>query len=103
MLAVLDNARRYARPGYLRIAVHTADGRVLIRVEDAGPGLSADFAPHAFAPFTRAEPSRARVSGGTGLGLSIVRAIAMAHQGDVRYETSPEGGAIFVVELPTQL
>ena len=100
VLALLDNARRYARPGYLRIGVRTTDERVLIRIEDAGPGLSEDFAPHAFDPFTRAEASRSRVSGGTGLGLSVVRAIAMAHQGDVRYERSTEGGAIFQIELP---
>jgi len=103
VLALLDNARRYAGPGYLRIALHSVDERVLIRIEDAGPGLSADFAPHAFDPFTRAEASRSRVSGGTGLGLSVVRAIAMAHQGDVRYERSPEGGAIFEIDLPREM
>jgi two-component system sensor histidine kinase AdeS len=42
------------------------------------------------------------VSGGSGLGLSVVRAIAMAHQGDVKYETSSEGGAIFEIGLPRE-
>lgn len=94
LTALLENARRYAAPG--KLMVHLEAGHdVVLRVEDEGPGLEPDFAAQAFEPFTRAEPSRQRASGGSGLGLSVVRAIALAHGGDVRYQTSERGGAIF--------
>ncbi|WP_186104679.1 ATP-binding protein [Burkholderia gladioli] len=100
LIALLDNARRYATPGPLRVAVARAGELVVLSVEDAGPGLAAEFAKQAFAPFTRADASRSRQLGGSGLGLSVVRAIAMAHGGWVQYRTSAQGGAVFEIELP---
>lgn len=100
LLALLDNVRRYAAPGRLRIEVEPLDTRVVLRVEDEGPGLTAEFARHAFDPFTRDDASRSRESGGSGLGLSVVRAIAKAHGGDVSYAQSSVGGSIFEIDIP---
>ncbi|WP_244106386.1 ATP-binding protein [Burkholderia anthina] len=100
LLALLDNARRYAGPGVLAIDLVAGDGCFVLRVKDDGPGLPPGFAPHAFDPFTRADASRSRHSGGTGLGLSVVKAIAHAHHGQVHYRDSPTGGAIFEMEFP---
>ncbi|WP_395065763.1 ATP-binding protein [Paraburkholderia silvatlantica] len=100
LLALLDNARRYAGPGILAIDLVAADDRFVLRVKDDGPGLPPGFAPHAFDPFTRADASRSRHSGGTGLGLSVVKAIAQAHHGQVHYRASPTGGAVFEMEFP---
>ncbi|KVD56481.1 histidine kinase [Burkholderia ubonensis] len=100
LLALLDNARRYAVPGKLRIEMAVQGSSVVLRVEDEGPGLSPEFARHAFEPFTRADVSRSRKFGGSGLGLSVVRAIAQAHQGHARYVTSRAGGSIFELDIP---
>ncbi|MBN3723697.1 ATP-binding protein [Burkholderia sp. Ac-20379] len=100
LLALLDNARRYAVPGRLRISLSGRDTWLLLAVEDEGPGLSADFAPLVFEPFTRADASRSRKFGGAGLGLSVVRAIALAHGGKAGYRTSASGGSIFELSLP---
>lgn len=100
MLALLDNARRYATPGQMIIRTSATDTHVVVQVEDQGPGMAPDFAALAFQPFTRAELSRSRSSGGSGLGLSVVRAIALAHGGTVRYHQSSLGGSIFEMRLP---
>jgi signal transduction histidine kinase len=52
---------------------------VVVRIEDAGNGVSGERISELFEPFftTKAE--------GTGLGLAISRAIARAHDGDVTY------------------
>ncbi|WP_233411409.1 ATP-binding protein [Paraburkholderia kururiensis] len=100
LLALLDNARRYAHAGRLRVEVEPRDTHVVLRVEDEGPGLTPEFARHAFNPFTRGDASRSRESGGSGLGLSVVRAIAMAHGGEVRYVQSSVGGSIFEIDIP---
>ncbi|NEW89689.1 HAMP domain-containing protein [Rhodopseudomonas sp. WA056] len=100
LLALLENARRYATPGVIEIRMNLENTDVVIAVEDEGPGLSAEFAAQAFDPFARAEPSRSRQFGGSGLGLSVVRAIAEAHGGHARYRTSKTGGSVFEIVLP---
>lgn len=100
LLALLENARRYATPGLLRVSMRVDSDGLVVAVEDQGPGLSPDFAPHAFDAFARAEPSRSRQFGGSGLGLSVVRAIAEAHHGEARYYAARSGGSIFEIALP---
>jgi two-component system sensor histidine kinase AdeS len=100
LLALLENAKRYATPGLLRVSSRVEPDELVIAVEDQGPGLAPDFAPHAFDTFSRAEASRSRRHGGAGLGLSVVRAIAEAHHGRARYRASAAGGAIFEIILP---
>lgn len=100
LLALLENARRHATPGSLRVIVRTDNDKVVMAVEDQGPGLPPSFAPHAFDSFTRVEPSRSRRFGGSGLGLTVVRAIAEAHDGKAQYHTSAAGGSVFEIVLP---
>lgn len=100
LIAILDNAQRYANPGSIEIALRKQDEMALIRVEDSGPGLPPEYAKRAFEPFTRGDASRSRQFGGSGLGLSVVRAIAEAHSGTATYHTSSHGGAVFEIALP---
>ncbi len=51
-----------------------------------------------FTPFYRGDSSRPR--GGTGLGLAIARAVVTAHQGWIRADTAPTGGAQIVCWIP---
>ena len=74
--------------------------RARLAVTDSGPGLVPEQAEQVFERFYRADPSRTRASGGAGLGLSIVAAVAAAHGGSARAESSVGGGATFIVELP---
>jgi two-component system OmpR family sensor kinase len=69
-----------------------------LRVSDTGPGIDPLQAARIFDRFYRGDPARA--GAGTGLGLAIVRAIAEALHGSARVESSPAGGASFVVALP---
>lgn len=76
---LLDNATRHGAPP-ITIATSTAGGGYArLTVHDAGPGMPADFLPHAAERFARADT--ARTTPGTGLGLSLVDAIITAHDG----------------------
>lgn len=94
-----DNAARHARSA-VAIGVLERDGRVLLTVDDDGPGVPAAERERVFERFVRLDEARARDAGGSGLGLAIVRAIAEAEGGSVRVEDSPLGGARFAVVLP---
>ena len=71
------------------------DGRVIIDVDDAGPGVSEANAPRVFDSFFTTD----RAGGGTGVGLAIVRSLARAHGGDVAL-VSTGGPTRFRVTLP---
>jgi signal transduction histidine kinase len=98
---LVDNAARYAT-AVVQITLSCYDHTARIIVDDDGPGIRPDDRDRVFERFTRLDDSRARPQGGSGLGLAVVRAIVMRHQGQIRIEDSPLGGARFVVELPAE-
>lgn len=105
MLAVIENACRYAAEGcYLRCeSGYLNKEEAFLRIVDHGPGFAQDVTGHSIDVFWRGEPSRSRASGGSGLGLSIVRAIVMAHGGRLEQENLPEGGASVMMIFPRKL
>lgn len=90
-------------PIEIATAGDTGSGMSTLAVIDHGPGIPIDDLPHVFERFWRADQSRQRAKGGAGLGLSIVAAVVAAHGGQVRAVATPNGGATFVLELPTAL
>lgn len=77
----------------VRVRVEGADERVLICVEDNGPGPSADIADSLFESLVSDKES------GSGFGLAIVKQIVEAHGGEVRFERAAPWSR-FVVSLP---
>ena len=74
---------------------------VEIAVEDAGPGITAIERTKVFDRFYRARPSGRRGTGtGTGLGLALVAEHMRLMHGQAWVESSPSGGARFVISLP---
>lgn len=80
----------------LRTRLGDAD-KVIIEVEDDGPGVPDDVRGKIFEPFFSTKPA----GQGTGLGLSVTYGIIKDHGGEVWVEDVPGGGARFVVSLPS--
>lgn len=110
MANLLDNAANYAG-GATVISVRTLpsagvpiDGQsaeVEIAVEDAGPGINPVERLKVFDRFYRGSASGRRGTGtGTGLGLALVAEHVRLMHGRAWVESSPSGGARFVVALP---
>jgi len=82
---LIDNAIRYNDVGgsvNVRAGVH--DGRAVLSVANTGPVVPLDEIDRLFEPFQRLGANRtATGDGGQGLGLSIVRAITVAHDGEL--------------------
>lgn len=97
VLALVDNALKYADPCILEITTSVAETEVLISVIDGGPGMPPGLADRAFEPFRRGDDVDSR--SGSGLGLAVVRGIAEAHGGQVTYERR-DGRSAFTISLP---
>jgi PAS domain S-box-containing protein len=86
---LVGNAVIHARADpTVRVAV---EGERLL-VEDDGPGVAPEHREEIF------EPGHTTSDDGTGFGLAIVQRIAAAHDWSVHVESSPLGGARFVVD-----
>jgi two-component system, sensor histidine kinase and response regulator len=99
MSNLLGNAVRHGSlEGPVRITLGNHDGKVSLRVHNAGH-IPSELLPHVFEPFQGARESRGR-SGGLGLGLYIVQQIVLAHGGRVDLHSTPTDGTTFLISLP---
>jgi signal transduction histidine kinase len=96
---LVENAVAHAR-SRVDVALEQDDGRAVLTVDDDGPGIPAERREDVFQRFVRLDSARSRRRGGMGLGLAIVADLVRTHGGEVEVDSSPYGGARFVVRLP---
>lgn len=85
--------------GEVRLGRQPREGRVVVSVEDDGPGIPEYALPRLFERFySLPRPETGRK--GTGLGLSFVREIVLLHGGSVEVKNRASGGVRAEVELP---
>lgn len=89
LVNLLRNAVQATRPGQ-RIAVEASrhpDGRVVLAIEDEGPGIPPEVRPHLFDPFVSTKGE-----GGMGMGLYMAKLIVEGHGGEIRCVDSGSTG-----------
>jgi signal transduction histidine kinase/CheY-like chemotaxis protein len=101
LINLLNNARQALEEqgpgGTIRLRTRRAGRRrVLLEIEDSGPGVPQAIQARIFDPFFTTKPAGV----GTGLGLSIVLSVVREHGGQVHVQSPPQGGARFQIELP---
>ncbi len=100
MTNLVANAQRYAH-GVVAVRVHRDGDRLVVDVDDAGPGIPVEERERVFDRFFRGRAAHARgIAHGTGLGLSLVHDHVTALGGTVCVLESPEGGARLRITLP---
>ena len=97
---LLGNAVKYSPPETaIGISASQLEDTVTIGVRDHGPGIPAEELELIFERFYRGKQTQESVAG-TGMGLSIARDIVRAHDGKLRVQNTPEGGAQFSFTVP---
>lgn len=101
MSNLLSNAQKFS-PAKSVIKVHTeiATDFVKVSIADEGPGVSKDFAPLLFSQFRQQNGEASRDYEGAGLGLSICKQLTELMAGEIGYQQSAEGGAVFWFTAP---
>jgi signal transduction histidine kinase len=92
---LIENAFQAAPGGHVRLGSHGVDSKVVISVEDNGPGVATELLPKIFDPYFSTKTS------GTGLGLAIARKAIEDHGGQIRAENVHPGLRV-VIELPVR-
>lgn len=103
ILNLLSNAIKYTpRGGHVWLTVEdspagSSDPDLLFTVRDDGIGISEEFLPHLFEPFS--QEGRGGETSGTGLGLSIVKNLVDMMGGTITVESKPNMGTTFSVRF----
>lgn len=100
---LVSNALKFSPPGTeVWLRQQRQDGRIIVAVEDRGPGLSAEDQARLFQKFVRLSARPSGDEHSSGLGLYIARQLIEAMQGTIacRSPLGPEGGACFSISLP---
>jgi len=98
---LLHNAWKFAPPEAgvrIRIEGAVADGRLRVRVHDAGIGFDMRYAGKLFTPLQRLHAHAD--GGGHGLGLALARRIVARHGGAIAAESTPGAGTTVTFDLP---
>jgi signal transduction histidine kinase len=89
------DALEEAGGGVLRVSAEHGENQIVLEFTDNGPGIKNP--DRVFDPFYTTKP----IGKGTGLGLSAAYGVVQDHQGQITCHNQPEGGAVFVLRLPT--
>ena len=95
---VVQNGLIYGEKVY--ISLQKGSKRVIVTIEDNGPGISEDQFKNVFKPFFRLDKSRSLNQSGVGLGLTIVEDIINSHGGSIQLGKSQYNGLQVKIFLP---
>jgi len=96
LVNLFENALRFSRS--VAVSVAEANGEVVVRVVDDGPGVVPAEQESIFEPFARG--SNVNGSRGSGLGLAIARGFLEVNGGRLWVESVPGHGSTFAFALP---
>ena len=94
ILNIIENALKYGNTAEIKVS-DTSD-KILITIDDDGPGIPEKERERVLRPFYRLDKSRKSSPGSVGLGLSIVQDIVNSHGGQIDLEDNPKGSGLRV-------
>lgn len=98
---LMSNAFKFTPAGSrVRLSLARHRDRLACEVADSGPGIPPEDRETVFERFHRLGGDTPRSAAGTGLGLAIAREFVQVLSGTITAAQAPEGGALFVIELP---
>jgi len=95
---VIQNGLAYGKKVY--VSLQKGSNRIMINIEDDGPGIPEDQYKNVFKPFFRLDKSRSLNKSGVGLGLAVVEDIVNSHGGNTQLSKSKYNGLKVKIFLP---
>ncbi len=95
---LIDNGLSYGKK--IEIFAKKTLNKIIILIDDNGPGIPEKEYQNVMKPFYRIDKSRGQNKSGVGLGLSIANDIIRSHGGDISLDKSPLNGLRVKISLP---
>jgi two-component system, NarL family, sensor histidine kinase EvgS len=93
---LVANAIKFTNKGKVHVRLHIGS-RLSMAVQDSGVGITPELATRIFEPFEQAAGNSQK---GTGLGLALSRELVRAMDGEIKVQSQPGAGALFIAEWP---
>ena len=98
---LIGNAIKYIfEKGNITLRTYKQADKVIIEIEDDGPGMTEAQINNLFTLYYRTEEAEKSAITGSGLGLFIVKTMIEAHRGQISVVSQPNEGTKFTIQLP---
>ncbi|MGD8779325.1 MAG: PAS domain S-box protein [Ignavibacteria bacterium] len=100
---LVDNALKYTDEGEVKIIIdRDNNNNLIVELIDTGIGISKEFLPRIFEPFTQEDHGYSRNYDGNGLGMSLVKKYCELNSAEIKVESKKESGTKFRVTFLSQ-
>jgi len=96
---LIDNALKYTPEGFVNVLVYDKKDKVIVEISDNGIGISEEFIPNLFNPFSQEHSGQTRAYEGTGLGLALVQKYVTINGASISVESKKGAGTKFKIEF----
>ncbi len=94
---LIDNAIKFTHKGKVEIEIGRENKDLLIEVKDTGVGISKEYLPYLFTPFSQEERGYTRKFEGNGLGLALVKRYCEMNNAKIEVQSEKGNGTKFQV------
>lgn len=95
---IIDNAIKYTPEGEVKIVLYrNAASEICVDVSDTGIGISLEYMPHLFDPFSQEEMGYTRKYEGNGLGLALVKKYLEINRASILVCSRKNEGSTFTI------
>ncbi|MFH1196627.1 MAG: ATP-binding protein [bacterium] len=96
---LIDNAIKFTQKGGVEIKISEFGNKLVVNIIDSGIGISTDYLPKLFEPFSQEEQGYTRKFEGNGLGLALVKKYCDLNGFEISVSSEKNKGSIFTVTM----
>ena len=98
---LIDNAIKFTHKGFVEIKIdRNKNGNLVVDVADSGIGISNDYLPKLYTPFSQEEQGYTRKFEGNGLGLALVKSYSDLNNIQIYFDSKKGKGSRFTLTFP---
>ncbi|NOX17838.1 MAG: hypothetical protein GXO87_06095, partial [Chlorobi bacterium] len=97
---IIENAVAFTIEGRIDITLKTENGKKIFECKDTGVGISPEYLPKIFEPFSQEEQGYTRKTDGNGLGLPLAKKHCELNKIELEIETEKGKGSTFRLVFP---